>query len=109
MKRGLNGGTSRQSPLPPLPDVVAEQSGGAWFEIERIVRHHPRGAISHEEATHYVVKWVGYPSWENTKEPARRVAKDCREAVTTYWHKRGRDIQALLRHGTLEAWHERYI
>jgi hypothetical protein len=87
---------------------IGVDSGEAWFEIKRIVNHHPPGAICHGEATHYVVKWRGFPSSENTKEPARRIAKDCREAVTTYWRKHGRDIEALLRVGTLESWHERY-
>jgi hypothetical protein len=71
------------------PPILIDQAGEAWFEVEQIVRHYPRKASSHSEATHYLVKWLGYPSWENTKEPARRIAEDCPEVVTAYWQKQG--------------------
>jgi hypothetical protein len=71
------------------PPVLVDRAGEAWFEVEHIVRHYPRKATQHSETTHYLVKWLGYPSYENTKEPAKRIAEDCQQVVTEYWQKQG--------------------
>jgi hypothetical protein len=69
--------------LKPPPVKVVD--GQAYFRIERIVSHYPRKAQSHEEATHYLISWEGYPDWENTKEPARRIYQDATATVQEYW------------------------
>jgi hypothetical protein len=72
----------RADPTPPPVKVV---DGQPFFEVEAIVSHYPRRATSHSQVTHYLVKWQGYPSWENTKEPAAFIFEDVPDMVSNYW------------------------
>jgi transposase InsO family protein len=75
------------------PPPVQVTDGQAYFSLERIVQHYPRTAKSHDQATHYLVKWEGYPAWENTKEPAGNVMEDQPKAVKEYWEAWARGEQ----------------
>jgi hypothetical protein len=68
----------------PPPPVQVKQ-GVAFFKVEQIVGHYPRKATSHASSTHYLIKWEGYPVWENTKEPATNIQADVSELVAEYW------------------------
>jgi hypothetical protein len=48
----------------PPPDSVDEDGNEVW-EVERVLRQRQRG-----RRTEYLVKWLGYPDWEATWEPA---------------------------------------
>lgn len=74
----------RDAPAPPPPLV---QEGQAYYIVEHLAAHYPRKAVSHAQASHYLVKWEGYPQWENTKEPAANVWEDVPALVESYWIK----------------------
>jgi hypothetical protein len=69
----------------PAPQVDAR--GQRWFEVETLLRHYPRKATSHKGVREYLVKWQGYPSWENTKEPAEQLHDDCPDEIVAYWRR----------------------
>lgn len=77
---------SEEFPRPDRePPPVKIVDGQPYFAVEHVVNHYPRKATSHLQATHYTVKWEGYPSWENTKEPAAVIMEDVPELVAQYW------------------------
>jgi hypothetical protein len=69
----------------PRPPPVKIKNGQAFYNIENVVSHYPCRATSHASTTHYVIKWSGYPSSENTKEPACNIFKDMPCVVRDYW------------------------
>lgn len=77
----------RLVPDPPPPLKV--EGGVHYFNIERIVSHYPHNAASHATATHFLVKWEGYPMWENTKEPAANIMNDTPDTVQEYLAAKG--------------------
>lgn len=64
------------NPRPP-PEVTLE-NGAALFEVESIIAKRGEGA-----RTKYLVKWLGYPHWESTWEPASAL-KNARDAIAEY-------------------------
>jgi len=67
----------RPSPTPP-PDPVSINDADK-FEVDRILNHHK--CHNHQE---YLVKWVGYPNYDASWEPAAHLehAQDC---IAQYW------------------------
>jgi hypothetical protein len=57
----------------PPPEVIDSQTGQDAWEVDHILAKRMRG-----RTTEYLVKWKGYPHWENTWEPVRslRLAPD---------------------------------
>ena len=72
-------------PVHTPPPPVQVKAGAAYFKVERIVSHYPRKATSHASSSHYLIKWEGYPMWENTKEPAANIMADVPSVVADYW------------------------
>ena len=64
------------NPRPP-PEVTLE-NGAALFEVESIIAKRGEGA-----RTKYLVKWLGYPHWESTWEPASAL-NNARDAIAEY-------------------------
>eukprot|EP00983_Pelagomonas_calceolata_P063696 1147835-Pelagomonas_calceolata.AAC.1 len=64
-----------------LPPVHVEDNQ-AFFMVDHIAGHKPRTATCHAETTRYFINSTGYPSWENTEEPA--IAKDVPGEVAKY-------------------------
>jgi hypothetical protein len=62
-----------------------------YFEVDHIVHHYPRKATNEREVTHYLIKWQGYPGWENTREPASKIRVDAPDVVRDYWLRVQRD------------------
>jgi hypothetical protein len=61
----------------PPPEATLE-NGAALFEVESILAKMGEGA-----RTKYLVKWLGYPNWESTWEPAASL-RDAADAVAEY-------------------------
>jgi hypothetical protein len=55
----------RQQPPPP---PIATDDLGEWYEVERVLAKRRFG-----RTTKYLVKWKGYPDYENSWEPARNI------------------------------------
>jgi hypothetical protein len=68
---------------PPVADVTGEKK----YVVETLLRHYPRKARSRDRAKKYLVKWQGYPSWENTEEPAAMLEEDCPDEIAEYWRR----------------------
>jgi hypothetical protein len=81
----------RADPAPPPVTVV---DGQPYFEVEAVVGHYPHKATSHDQVTHYLIKWQGYPSWENTKEPSAAIFEDIPDLVQAYWQRSGQQATA---------------
>ena len=85
--------THRPPSIPP-PNPISIQDREE-FEVERILDH--RKQHNHQE---YLVKWVGYPDYDASWEPAAHLehAQDC---LTDYWTSRrsleggGSDVMVL--------------
>ena len=66
------GRASAESSRPP-PELINEDGDEVW-EVERIVKERStRRGRNGVMRTEYLVKWVGYPEWEMTWEPARNL------------------------------------
>lgn len=64
-----------QRPLrAPLP--VVDRDGIAHYHVEKIVKSRRRGG-----RLELLVKWLGYPSEENSWEPHEQLLADCRDVV----------------------------
>jgi hypothetical protein len=66
----------------PEPPPVCIEHNQAFFEVDSILNHKPWSARSREQATHYLIRWFGYPIWESTKEPAQNIEQDVPQEVT---------------------------
>jgi Chromo (CHRromatin Organisation MOdifier) domain len=66
----------KKQPVVPPPDVI---NGEEFYEVEQIVRESGEGAFRM-----YEVKWIGYPSSDNTWEPAASIAETAPEIVKAY-------------------------
>jgi hypothetical protein len=59
----------------PPPELVNEDGDEVW-EVERIVKERStRRGRNGVMRTEYLVKWVGYPEWEMTWEPASNLSQ----------------------------------
>jgi hypothetical protein len=63
-------------PTPPPPEIL--RSGDEAWEVENIVGKRKRG-----KGIQYLVKWKGYPEYENTWEPLRSLTL-AKEIVAAY-------------------------
>jgi hypothetical protein len=84
------------NPRPP-PEVTLE-NGAALFEVESIIAKRGEGA-----RTKYLVKWLGYPHWESTWEPASAL-KNARDAIAEYEDQLQNQQAGFIHHlGVIEA------
>lgn len=76
----------RRQPPPPKPEIVG---GELHYVVEEIVNERmvKRGA---QKILYYEVKWKGWPSSENTWEPAEELLENAKEAVRKYRVKLGK-------------------
>jgi hypothetical protein len=65
-----------QRPTPPPPELL--DNGQQAWEVEAIVNSRRQG-----RGVQYLVKWKGYPDYENTWEPAKGL-KGARDSVVAY-------------------------
>ena len=65
--------------LEPLPDLI---EGGKEYEVEAIIGHKKKG-----RGLHYLVKWLGYPTLENSWEPEGNLTH-AKEILSDYRKKR---------------------
>jgi len=52
------------------------ENNQAYFSVDFIMGHKSRTAKCHAETKRYLIKWAGYPVWENTEEPVQNIAGD---------------------------------
>jgi hypothetical protein len=69
--------TERKQNDRPLP-VVKIDGSDAWY-VEKVVDKRKKG-----NKVEYLVKWEGYPEWENSWEPAAALKKTAGDAVEAY-------------------------
>ena len=84
LKPYINGRESfpdRDQIIRPAPEKL--DSGEDAFEVEAIVGKQKRGRV-----WKYLVKWTGYPEWENTWQPASQMVEQVPDLVNEY--ERGR-------------------
>ena len=81
---------------PPLPPVKV-QNNQAFYVVESIVGHFRRSATCHLQAKSYTIKWICYPSWENSTEPAKVIYRDVPHFVHRYWAERAASMRARRR------------
>jgi transposase InsO family protein len=76
--------TDSMPPPPPPPVKVA--GGETYYTVEAIRRHRRRRRSSRRgQITELLVKWEGYPEYENTWEPEARLKRDVPDLVADYW------------------------
>ena len=84
--------TREQTSSDPL-----ELANDAYFVVEKILDHqlrHRPGKKKNRKVMHYLIKWEGYPSTENSWEPEKNLTPDLQEE---YWRSeasRGRPVEA---------------
>jgi len=66
--------------------------GKKHFEVEYISSHKPASATNEDEATKYLIHYVGFsnPEWKK-----KRDCHSCRERVMSYWERRKRRMRQL--------------
>ena len=75
---------SRQQVERPPPVVV--DSGEEEYEVEQVIATRKRKiGRSKTYTTEYLVKWKGYPHWENTWEPERNMVH-AQDAIAQFHH-----------------------
>jgi Chromo (CHRromatin Organisation MOdifier) domain len=65
-----------------------EEEGGQYFEIEKIVAEE----VSKEGQLFYIVRWLGYPPEEDTREPASELAH-CVEIIAEWEAKKAERLK----------------
>jgi len=73
------------------PPPVRVENNQAYFSVDFIMGRKPRTAKCHAETKRYLIKWAGYPAWENTEELAQNIAEDVPEEVALYWERLSRN------------------
>ena len=68
------------------PDPVVLPDGNEVFEVESLIRRRGQGS-----STQYLVKWVGYPSYESTWEDRSSLMKEVPALVEEFDGRRLRD------------------
>jgi hypothetical protein len=64
-----------QEPTRPAPEVIGDEEE---YEVEKVLNKRIKGRI-----TEYLIKWKGYPEWENTWEKSSHLT-NARELVAEY-------------------------
>ena len=68
-----------------------------YFRVEKVLDHQLRqkpGKKKNKKVMHYLIKWEGYPSTENSYEPEQNLTQ---VSIDEYWRSeasRGRPVEA---------------
>jgi hypothetical protein len=84
----------RQQSIRPAPEDINED-GEELFEVEEVINERTRiqrRGNRRRRITEYLVKWKGYPEWENSWEPASGL-KEAQEAIQKYLNRKHQSQQ----------------
>jgi transposase InsO family protein len=89
---------SSVAPRPP-PELITEDGDEEW-EVERVVKERTvKRGRNGTKRIEYLVKWLGYPEWEMTWEPASNLTH-AHDAIREFKSGRGRAVTGPVAQGT---------